>query len=84
MTLLKDINTFLRKNLDKVAHFGLSLTLFQIMALLITPIPSFIITLAIGLGYEVTGNNDWMDFLADSIGVAIGLILYIAIMKGGL
>lgn len=83
MSILKDLDNYLRKNLDKVAHFGISLFCAQVLAILITPIPAGLLVFLGGVYYEVRGNNDFKDLAADALGCTVGVLLFI-IARGGI
>lgn len=79
--LYNQINDFLRANIDKVAHYGLSLNLVLLLTPILTLYAACFITILIGLLYEIYGNKDWADFLADLLGVAMAVLLNFA-LKG--
>lgn len=79
--LYHQLNDFLRANIDKVAHYGLSLNITLLLTPLLTLYAAAFITILIGMLYEIYGNKDWHDMIANLLGVAMAILLNFA-LKG--
>lgn len=81
--MLNKLKKLLDKYRDKINHFGVCQTLTLLLSILVTPYVAAVIVFLIGLGWEVVGNQDGYDMLADMAGIASAIFFVLAI-KGGI
>jgi hypothetical protein len=74
--------TYLNIPSDKVLHFLCSLVITVALGLFLSPLDAVLVALAVGVskeGYDCMKMDatgwDWLDLLADAVGIMVGVIL---------